>query len=156
MVGYHITNRVIRGLWSLRRSQVRAHARVVGMTPRVKQVEYISSAVAPSSVQLDDKRQPICYSFFMKKINWNAEKNQMLMSQRGLSFEDAVFALQANRLLDDLKHPNSDKYPNQRILIIEIDGYACLVPYIENDQEIFLKTVIPGRKATQKYLKRAL
>jgi uncharacterized DUF497 family protein len=89
----------------------------------------------------------------MKQINWNAEKNQLLMSERGISFEDVLFAFQSGRLLDDLVHPNKNKYPNQRIFVVEVDGYAWLVPYIENEAEIFLKSVIPSRKATKHYLR---
>jgi uncharacterized DUF497 family protein len=92
----------------------------------------------------------------MKQINWNAEKNQLLMSERGISFEDVLFALQAGRLLDDLAHPNDNDYPNQRIFVVEIDKYAWLVPYVENETEIFLKSVIPSRKATKHYLKGAV
>lgn len=88
----------------------------------------------------------------MKQINWNAEKNQLLMSERGVSFEDVLFALRSGRLLDDLVHPNNEN-PNQRMLVVEIDGYAWLVPYVENEEEIFLKSVIPSRKATKHYLK---
>ena len=88
----------------------------------------------------------------MKQINWNAEKNQLLMSERGVSFEDVLFALQFGRLLDDLVHPNNFKYPNQRMFVVEIDDYAWLVPYVENEGEIFLKSVIPSRKATKHYL----
>lgn len=55
-------------------------------------------------------------------------------------------------LLDDLEHPNKMKYPDQRIFVVNIDGYACLVPYVENEDVIFLKTVIPSRKATKQYL----
>jgi uncharacterized DUF497 family protein len=88
----------------------------------------------------------------MKQINWNAEKNQWLMSERGISFEDVLYALQSGRLLDDLVHPNKNKYPNQRMLVVEIDGYAWLVPYVESDDEIFLKSIIPSRKATKYYL----
>lgn len=89
----------------------------------------------------------------MKQINWNAEKNQQLMSERGVSFEDILFALQVGDLLDDGPHPNRDKYPNQRVLVVRIDDYAWLVPYVENDKEIFLKTAIPSRKATKKFLR---
>ena len=92
----------------------------------------------------------------MKQINWNAEKNQLLMSERGVSFEDVLFALQSGRLFDDLVHPNNEKYPNQHMLVVEIDGYAWLVPYVENEEEIFLKSVIPSRKATRHYLKVGL
>lgn len=88
----------------------------------------------------------------MKKINWNIEKNQLLMSERGISFEDVLFALQSGRLLDDLVHPNNFKYPNQRMFVVEVDEYAWLVPYVENEDEIFLKSIIPSRKATKHYL----
>lgn len=90
----------------------------------------------------------------MKQINWNAEKNQGLMSERGISFEDVVFALQSGGLLDDLVHPNNERYPNQRVFVVRIDDYAWLVPYVESDTEFFLKTVIPSRKATKQYLRR--
>ena len=88
----------------------------------------------------------------MKPINWNSTKNQQLISERGISFEDIVFYLQQGALLDDIEHPNNDKYPNQRVFVINVDDYAYLVPYVENRKEIFLKTVIPSRKATKIYL----
>ena len=88
----------------------------------------------------------------MKPINWNPTKNQQLISERGISFEDIVFYLQQDALLDDLEHPNSNKYPNQRVFVINIDDYAYLVPNVEDRKEIFLKTVIPSRKATKAYL----
>ena len=88
----------------------------------------------------------------MKTINWNAEKNQELMETRGVSFEDVVFYLQQGTLLDDLEHPNPEKYSNQRLFVLEIDEYVYLVPYVENRNEIFLKTIIPSRKATRQYL----
>lgn len=89
----------------------------------------------------------------MKPINWNAEKNQILMGERSVSFEDVVFALQAGGLLDDVIHPNQGKYPNQRMFVVRIDAYAWLVPYVEDDKEFFLKTIIPSRKATKRYLR---
>ena len=88
----------------------------------------------------------------MKPINWNSTKNQQLITERGISFEDIVFYLQQGALLDDVEHPNSNKYPSQRVFVINIDDYAYLVPYVENRKEIFLKTVIPSRKATKLYL----
>ena len=91
----------------------------------------------------------------MKPINWNAFKNHQLIEQRGISFDDVVFYLQQGSLLNDIKHPNSAKYPNQRIFVVDIDGYVFLVPYIENQDEIFLKTIIPSRKATKQYLGEA-
>jgi len=88
----------------------------------------------------------------MKSINWNADKNQQLIKERGVSFEDVVFYLSQGEVLDDLKHPNSDKYPDQRVFVLNIDDYVYLVPYVENRSEIFLKTIIPSRKATKQYL----
>jgi uncharacterized DUF497 family protein len=88
----------------------------------------------------------------MKPINWNPDKNQQLIEERGISFEDVVFYLQQGALLDDIEHPNGNKYPNQRIFVICIDDYVHLVPYIETRKEIFLKTIIPSRKATKQYL----
>jgi len=88
----------------------------------------------------------------MKPINWNSTKNQLLISERGISFEDIVFCLQQGALLDDIEHPNNDKYPNQRVFVVNLDDYAYLVPYVEDRKEIFLKTVIPSRKATKQYL----
>ncbi len=82
----------------------------------------------------------------------NPEKNQQVISDGGVSFEGIVFYLQQGALLDDIEHPNRDKYPSQRIFVIDIDGYVHLVPYVENRKEIFLKTVIPSRKTTQQYL----
>jgi len=74
------------------------------------------------------------------------------MEERGLSFEDIIFYMQRGALLDDIDHPNREKYPNQRVFVLDIDGYVYLVPYVENRNEIFLKTVIPSRKATKQYL----
>jgi uncharacterized DUF497 family protein len=88
----------------------------------------------------------------MKSFDWNAEKNQQLIEERNISFEEVIFLIQSGGLLDDLKHPKESEYPNQRIFIVNIDDYACLVPYIEDDNVIFLKTIIPSRKATKKYL----
>ena len=88
----------------------------------------------------------------MKVVNWNAEKNQELINTRGVSFVDVVFYLQQGQILDDLEHPNPEKYSNQRIFVLEIDEYVYLVPYVEDKNEIFLKTIIPSRKATKQYL----
>ena len=88
----------------------------------------------------------------MKPIHWNADKNRKLIEERHISFEEIVFSLQTGGLLDDAVHPNSEKYPEQRIFIVAIVDYVYLVPYVESDEEIFLKTAFPSRKATKEYL----
>jgi len=88
----------------------------------------------------------------MKPINWNPDKNRKLIEERGISFEEIIFSLQSGCLLDDVLHPNQEKYFHQRMFIVAIDDYVYLVPYVENDEEIFLKTVVPSRKATKQYL----
>ena len=88
----------------------------------------------------------------MKPFNWNHYKNQKLIEIRKISFEDILFNIQKGRLLDDIEHPNKTKYPNQRVFVVAVDGYAYLVPYVEDNREIFLKTIIPSRKATKHYL----
>jgi uncharacterized DUF497 family protein len=85
-------------------------------------------------------------------FDWNQEKNEQLKKEREVSFEEVLIALSENRLLDILKHKNQKKYPVQRILVININEYVYLVPFIEDEKKIFLKTIIPSRKATKKYL----
>jgi len=88
----------------------------------------------------------------MKSINWNTEKSLALKASRGICFEDVVFFVERGEILDDYLHPNQQTCPGQRILVLAFDDFAYLVPYIENDEELFLKTIIPSRKATQRYL----
>jgi uncharacterized DUF497 family protein len=89
----------------------------------------------------------------MKPFNWNKDKNQQLQEQRGITFEEIAQAIEQGNLLDVIKHYNPDKYPNQKILIVKIDDYVYLVPFVEDDLEIFLKSIIPSRKMTKKYLR---
>ncbi len=88
----------------------------------------------------------------MKHFTWNQEKNKWLVRERGISFERALQHIENNEILDIVKHPNATKYPNQKIFIIDIENYAYLVPFVENESEVFLKTIIPSRKATKQYL----
>lgn len=88
----------------------------------------------------------------MAVFDWDPEKNRKLMEERGICFESALFYIMNGGLLDDLIHPNPGKYPNQRVMIVEIDEYAYLVPYLEEGETKFLKTIIPSRKATKIYL----
>ena len=87
----------------------------------------------------------------MKIYNWDSDKNQELNLNRGISFEKAVFYIEHGGLLDDIVHPNVSDYPNQRIFILKIEDYVYLVPYVESEYEIFLKTIIPSRKFTRIY-----
>jgi uncharacterized DUF497 family protein len=88
----------------------------------------------------------------MKPINWNSEKNIRLKTERGVSFEEVLAAISHGALLDVVEHPNKEQYPNQRMFIIRIRGYAYLVPFVETDEDVFLKTIIPSRHATRRYL----
>ena len=88
----------------------------------------------------------------MKPFRWGAEKNEQLKLERGISFEQMVVAVEAGGLLDVLAHPNPAKYPNQRVLVVAAEGYAYLIPFVEEVDHFFLKTVIPSRKATRTYL----
>jgi hypothetical protein len=71
-----------------------------------------------------------------------------------VSFENIVIAVEGDGLLDVVEHPNKRKYPNQRMLVVTFDGYVYLVPYVEEDDHFFLRTIIPSRKATRDYLKQ--
>ncbi|CAN7587527.1 hypothetical protein LJR290_004301 [Variovorax sp. LjRoot290] len=88
----------------------------------------------------------------MKSFRWSPEKNDMLRADRGVSFESVVVAIESGGLLDILAHPDQVKYPRRRVLVVAYDGYAYLVPFVEEEDYFFLKTVIPSRKATRDYL----
>jgi hypothetical protein len=88
----------------------------------------------------------------MKPFRWSPEKNEQLQLDRGISFENMVVVIESGGLLDILAHPNLAKYPKQKMLVVASDGYAYLVPFVEEDDHFFLKTVIPSRKATRDHL----
>ena len=88
----------------------------------------------------------------MKSFRWSAEKNAVLVKDRGVSFEKIVIAIESGGLVDILAHPNPAKYPRQRIFVVDADGYIYLVPFVEEDEYFFLKTIIPSRKAARDYL----
>ncbi|MCK4561014.1 MAG: toxin [Calditrichia bacterium] len=90
----------------------------------------------------------------MKLINWNREKNEWLRKNRGICFEDILFYLDNNYLIDDVKHPNQVKFSGQRMMVFNIVEYIHLILYVESEDEIFLKTIIPSRKATKNYLEK--
>ena len=90
----------------------------------------------------------------MKPFRWGQEKNESLKLVRGVAFEKVVVAVEAGGLLDGLEHPNKLKYPQQKVLVVSFDSYVYLVPFIEETDHYFLKTIIPSRKATRDYLKQ--
>lgn len=89
----------------------------------------------------------------MKIFSWDNEKNELLKNGRGVCFEQIVLLMQKGEVLDTIEHPNQERYSGQKIAVVIIDAYAYLVPYVEHDEEIFLKTIIPSRKATNNYLR---
>ena len=87
----------------------------------------------------------------MKIFRWNAEKNEILARERGITFEEIVQRIESGTKVIETDHPTKEKYPNQKILIIDVEGYAYLVPCVIDKNEYFLKKIIPSRKATKKY-----
>ena len=88
----------------------------------------------------------------MKLITWNSDKNKLLQKERNITLEDVVLHISLGCILDTFEHPNQLRYPGQQIHLIDIEGYAYLVPFVESEDEVFLKTIIPSRKATKTYL----
>mgnify|MGYP005862600951 CR=1 FL=1 len=88
----------------------------------------------------------------MKPITWNSDKNRLLQKERNITFEDVVLYISGGGILDTWEHPNQERYPGQKIHVIEIEKYVYLVPFVESEEEVFLKTIIPSRKATRTYL----
>lgn len=87
----------------------------------------------------------------MKTYNWNIQKNIWLKENRKITFEEVVLAIVQHKIKEVYDHPNQTKYPGQKIYEVEIDVYVFLVPFIESEFELFLKTIIPSRKATKKH-----
>ncbi len=88
----------------------------------------------------------------MKHFDWNPAKNARLKRERGISFEEVVFHIENGDEIDILDHPNQERYPGQKISVVIVVDYAYLVPFVESETEVFLKTIIPSRAATRKYL----
>ncbi|MEK7286366.1 MAG: toxin [Nitrospirota bacterium] len=89
----------------------------------------------------------------MMEYEWNPEKNEWLKKERGISFERIVFHLSQGDVWKTADHPEQNKYPGQRIYFVIVDGYIYLVPHKKDREQIFLKTIIPSRKATGDYRK---
>lgn len=90
----------------------------------------------------------------MKYFDWNEEKNEKLKQEKKISFEIIVSQIELGFLIDIVEHPNQKKYKSQNLYVVEYESYAYLVPFFEDDEKVFLKTIIPSRKATKKYLGR--
>ena len=88
----------------------------------------------------------------MDYYKWDNQKNESLKAERGISFEQVVIHIEQGDVLDLVAHPNQKKYPGQQIIVIEINEYVYLVPFVESSEGKFLKTIIPSRKATRDYL----
>jgi len=90
----------------------------------------------------------------MKPFRWSPEKNELLKHERGISFEEITVAVEAGTLLEVVPHPNAAKYPRQKVMVVGVAGYAYLVPYVEEEDHFFLKTIIPSRKATRDFISK--
>ena len=88
----------------------------------------------------------------MDYYKWDFQKNEKLKAERGISFEQIVMHIERGDVLDLVTHPNQEKYAGQQIIVVEINEYAYLVPFVESSEGKFLKTIIPSRKATRDYL----
>lgn len=84
----------------------------------------------------------------MKYFNWNSDKNEILKHTRGISFEEIVYLVQSGKILGIEENPRRS---NQKMYILEIENFAVIVPFVEKDNEIFLKTAFPSRKYTKRY-----
>jgi len=90
----------------------------------------------------------------MKYFAWDEDKNNILKETREVSFEEVVLSISNNKLLEVTEHPNKQKYPNQRIFIVDVRNYAYIVPFVEDEEKYLLKTIYPSREATKKYLNK--
>lgn len=93
------------------------------------------------------------YTRLLKYFAWDPRKNEKLKAERGVSFDDIVMRIERGEVLDILEHPDQEKYEGQRIFVIQIEQYVYLVPFLENEEQVVLKTIIPSRKATKKYIR---
>jgi uncharacterized DUF497 family protein len=87
----------------------------------------------------------------MKGFEWNEEKNLWLRENRNISFEEIIFCIENDGLLETIEHPNKLRFSHQKMFIVQTKDYVYLVPFVEEETYYFLKTVIPSRKAKKKY-----
>jgi uncharacterized DUF497 family protein len=90
----------------------------------------------------------------MQDFDWNIQKNEKLKTERNISFSEIVEAIKQEKIIKIIDHPNQQKYPGQQIFILDINNYVYTVPFVEDEEKLFLKTIIPSRKLTKKFLKK--
>ncbi len=90
---------------------------------------------------------------YSMNFEWDEVKNRWLKANREITFEEVALGIYQGKLLANIKHHNLKKYPAQWLLIVEIENYAYVIPYVINNDKIFLKTIYPDRVATKKYIK---
>lgn len=90
----------------------------------------------------------------MKRFEWDEDKNRLLQTERGLSFEAIVVAIEQGKLIDIVPNP-SNNHAHQNVLVVEIEDYLILVPFVEDEEKIFLKTAFRSRKVMKKHRRRA-
>jgi hypothetical protein len=96
----------------------------------------------------------VLHSLPVKYFTWDEAKNDKLKAERGVGFEEIVFHIERADLLDTVEHPNQARYEGQRIFVVRRHDYVYLVPFVEDESSVFLKTIIPSRRATKQYLGR--
>jgi len=84
-------------------------------------------------------------------FKWDIEKNKLLKTERNVCFEDVVALIYEDKVLDIIKHPNKEKYPNQYIYVVRLQNYVHMIPFVKNEDEIWLKTIVPSRKMNRLY-----
>ena len=112
-------------------------------------------AIAPGLAAVGLPKRTHCdHIRLVRLFDWDDEKNEWLRENRGIAFEDVIYHVTRGDLLDTIEHPNQNRYPGQRIFVVNVDGYVFLVPFVEDDDTIFLKTIIPSRRMTRQYIRR--
>jgi hypothetical protein len=84
-------------------------------------------------------------------LDWDNEKSNKLKAERNICFEDIVIAIEDGGLVDLINHPNPDKYPDQKVMLVRWADYIYMIPCVKTKNGFFLKTIFPSRKATKDY-----
>ena len=80
---------------------------------------------------------------------FDPEKNAWLIRERGISFEQIIALIEGGKLIQVLEHPDRERYPDQLLYEVDVDGYVYVVPVVREGRTLFLKTIYPSRKATR-------